>query len=192
MLVNSKNEQEFTISPSVRVVANYSDDHEGIDEVIANMGLAIHTLRVARNFREYKTETEFTDELTEIVDDETLIEDSVTDYFTSEQVPFVIYHLKGFSQGEWHDVVIYDPKKSWTPEQLEGIGNYVDAIFSGEVYDVKVQQAKVYTAKDGSEVVEWLDSNEYFPETVTEKLFILKAEYIYDTFGLEVIPEVEG
>lgn len=192
MLVNSKNDQEFTISPSVRVVANYSEDYEGIDEVIANMGLAIHTLRVARNFTEYKTETEFTEGITEAVEDETLIEDSVTDYFTYEQVPFVIYHLRGFSQGEWHDVVIYDPKRVWTTEGLTNIGEYIDAMFAGEVYDVKVQQAKVYTAKDGSEVVEWLDSDEYFPETVTEKLFILKAEYIYDTFGLEVIPEVEG
>jgi len=194
MLENSKNDQVFTISPYIRVVANYANDCESIQEVVENMGLAIQTLRVAKHFTEYKTHTEFTEGVEYVIAsgvwDNT--NQAVIDYFTAEQVPFVIYNLKGFSQSEWHDVVIYDIKKTWTPEQLAGIGEYIDAMFAGEVYETKVQHAKVYTAKDGSEIVEWLDSEDYYPNTVTEKLFNLNADYILDTFSLEVIPEVEG
>jgi len=192
MLVETTREQVFQISPTVRVVAEYEQDYETIGEVANNIGIGVQTLRVPNLFRKYSTDDEVKYEVDEIVSEGILIEDSVTDYFTDNGIPFLIYGLKGFSQGEWHTIVIYDLKKEWTIEQLSGVAEEFDALFAGEVYRVYVEHAKVFTAPDGDTRTEWSVDDDFDSTEVTEKLFTLNADFIKATFNLEVVVEVEG
>jgi len=192
MLVETKREQVFQISPSVRVVADYEDEYDTIDQVARNIGLGVQTLKATNNFTRYSTDDDAKTEIEEIVSDGTLIEDAVSDYFTGEGIPFLIYGLKGFSQGEWHEMVIYSPDKTWEIEQLQGMAEYFDALFAGEVYRVSVEYAKVFTANDGETRTEWITDEDFGYSEVVEKLFTLNADWIKDTYGFEVLPEVEG
>ena len=180
----------FQISPTVRVVAEYEQDYETIGEVANNIGIGVQTLRVPNNFRKYSSDDDAKPEIDEIVSEGILIEDSVTDYFTDNGIPFLVYGLKGFSQDEWHDIVIYSPDKSWTVQQLEGVAEHFDALFAGEVYRVYVEHAKVFTAPDGDTRTEWNIDESFESIEIIERLFSLNADFIKATFNLVV--EVEG
>jgi hypothetical protein len=192
MLVETTRHQVFQISPTVRVVAEYEQDYETIGERADYMGLGIQTLRVPNHFISYSSDDEVKHEITEIVSEGILIEDSVTDYFTDNGIPFLVYGLKGFSQGEWHTIVIYDLKKEWNTMGLESVAEEFDALFAGEVYRVTVEHAKVFTAPDGDTRTEWTFDEDFNSTEVTEKLFSLNADFIKATFNLEVVVEVEG
>jgi len=192
MLVETKREQVFQISPSVRVVADYEEDYDTIDQVARNIGLGVQTLHAPNNFTRYSTDDDAKTEIEEIVSDGTLIEDAVSDYFTGEGIPFLIYGLKGFSQGEWHTMVIYDLRKEWNAKGLESVAEDFDARFAGEVYRVSVEYAKVFTANDGETRTEWITDEDFGYSEVVEKLFTLNADWIKDAYGFEVLLEVEG
>lgn len=192
MLLESSRDQVFQISPSVRVVAEYEQDYETIGEVANNIGIGIQTLRVPSNFYSYSSDDDVKHEITEIVAEGILIEDSVTDYFTGEGIPFLIYGLRGFSQGEWHQIVIYDLKKEWTLEQLEGVAEEFDARFAGEVYRIYVEHATVFTSPDGDTRTEWTADDSFDYHEVVEKLFTLNADFVSARYNLEVVIEVEG
>jgi hypothetical protein len=197
MFTEKKNDQEFAISSTVRVVANYSQDQvEMADGMAKSMGLGMETLKVARGYREYSTMDEHTTPIQNMVEIATPehLPEHLKAYFKTHNLNYVLTDLKGFSQGEWHDVVIYDNGTSspWSLEQLNNFAEFVDALFAGEVYDVYVQNAKTYTADDGSTITQWETDEDFELITVPEKLFALNADFISSHYGLEVVPEVQG
>ena len=201
MLVETKREQVFQISPSVRVVADYEQDYETIGEVANNIGIGVQTLHYPSNFRSYSTDDEIGSAIQGILSNgvrtRTEAEAQISKYLTDNGIPFVITCLKGLSQSEWHDMVIYSPSKdenawTWSVEQLQGITEHFDALFAGEVYRVSVENAKVFTANDGETRTEWITDEAFGFTEVVEKLFTLNADWIKDTFNLEVVVEVEG
>jgi hypothetical protein len=187
-------EQEFMISPTVMVVAEYEMDYETIDERAKDMGLGVETIRVSRGYREYSTMDEHTTPIQNMVEIATPehLPEHLASYFKAHNLNYVITELKGFSQGEWHDLVIYALDNAWTTEQLEGVAEEFDALFAGEVYRIEVLHAKTYTASDGDTVTQWLHDESFGYTHVTEKLFTLNADFISSHFGLEVVPEVQG
>ena len=195
MLVETTRHDMFQISPTVRVVAEYEQDYETIGEVANNIGIGVQTLHHPIHFRTYSTDDEIGSAIQDILGnghDNDEVEAQVTWYLTDNGIPFIITCLKGFSQGEWHDMVIYSPDKSWTTEQLSGVAEEFDALFAGEVYRVYVEHAKVFTAPDGDTRTEWNRDDDFDMAEVTEKLFSLNADFIKATFNLEVVIEVEG
>jgi hypothetical protein len=198
MLVETKRNQVFQISPSVRVVADYEEDYDTIDQVARNIGLGVQTLQAPNNFTQYSTDDDYSNDIQAIIgmamynyafED---IQGKVSEFLTNQGVPFIITTLKGFSQGESSEVVIYDPKKEWDIKGLESVAEELDARFAGEVYRVSVEYAKVFTANDGETRTEWITDEDLGYYEVVEKLFTLNADYVKDAFGFEVVIEVEG
>ena len=187
-------EQEFMISPTVMVTAEYETDYETIDQRANDMGLGVETIRVANRLREYSTNDVHTTPIQNMVEIATpdYIGEHLASYFKAHNLAYVVTELKGFSQGEWHEMVIYALDDTWTTEQLEGVAEEFDALFAGEVYRVEVLNAKTYTATDGDTVTQWLHDDSFGYAQVTEKLFTLNADFIKETFNLEVVIEVEG
>jgi len=202
MLVEITREQVFQISPTVRVVADYEQDYETIGEVAKNIGIGVQTIQAPLHFIQYSTSDEFSDDIQAFIGEglytgNAKVEELISEYLTSQGVPFIITTLKGFSQGEWHTMVIYSPSKdenawTWSVEQLQGMAEHFDALFAGEVYRVSVENAKVFTADDGETRTEWITDEDFGFTEITEKLFTLNADFVKDTFNLEVVIEVEG
>jgi hypothetical protein len=191
MLQDTKYEQTFQLSPTLRVVADYDSDYEGIQEIINNLELGIQTIRVDRGLRQYNTDDDYRDGIQTIIGDALYskfidrAEVSIGNYLRHD-IPFIIKTLRGYSQGEWHEVVIYDPKNVWTEAGLEGVYKHLNAVFAGEVHKVWVQSAKVYTANDGDTITEWVENEDYEVIGFAQELFTLNAEWVYDNYGLEV------
>jgi hypothetical protein len=104
---------------------------------------------------------------------------------------YLFHTFKGYSQGEWNEVIAYS--NEFDQETLEQmVKGEFDAYYKGEVYITAVQHAKVFTASDGSEILDWEDDDFYDYQEVVQEFFTLTADYILDTYSLEVLPEVEG
>jgi len=189
------------ITPSLRVTVDYLDDpyYTDIERHISDIGLAIHSIRQARGIGSYKTDTSYTESLDKTIDDQTggfnwQVEPSeaIKSYLSSYEMPFVIAELKGFSQGEWSEVVIYDVNYVWTVEQLKGVVEDIIPMYQGEVYEVRVEKAKVFYANDGDTITQWVTDENYEQLVEVESLFTLTPEFIKQSYNLEVVPEVEG
>lgn len=64
--------------------------------------------------------------------------------------------LRGYSKGEWADVVVYVKDDYETSsEYLKGVVQTVRAWFRGDVYRFVLEEAKVFTAEDGEQLTEW-------------------------------------
>lgn len=64
--------------------------------------------------------------------------------------------LKGYSKGEWADVVVYVKDDYETSaEYLKGVVQTVRAWFRGDVYRFILEEAKVFTAEDGEQLTDW-------------------------------------
>jgi hypothetical protein len=104
---------------------------------------------------------------------------------------YVFHTLKGYSQGEWNEVVAYS--NQFSQEQLEElVKGELDTFYKGEVYEVSVEHAKVFTSQDGEELLKWETDTDFDYTEVVEEFFTLTADFIQSTYGLEVVIEVEG
>ena len=186
-------EQVFQLSATQRVVARVDEWPASIASVIKNYGLACATLnRPTLYSGDVSVEGDYSRDVQSIIDEglkgwsPDSVEAGVSDTLTDAGVPFVIANLTGYGQGEWHDLVIWSPDKSWTVYDLDKVATEVDAVFSGDVYFVTVETAKVFTASDGETVTRWYSDDEFEPLVAIEKLFTLDADWILSNLGLEV------
>jgi hypothetical protein len=108
----------------------------------------------------------------------------ISKYLDSKGVPHLFYELKGYSQGEWNDVVAYGEKGTMALGDLEFLINSVDTYYKGEVYLVHIEKAKVYTADDGSTLTEWIQDEDYAYTEVIQEFFELDKDYVLNNFGL--------
>jgi len=202
MLKESKEyESVFTISPSVRVVAELHQWTATTDNFANGLGIHLTTIQCARGMSAYTTDSEHENAIQTIIGkclyDGQFAKASimVSQYFDNynkyahrspndKPYAYLVYELKGYSQGEWNQVVAYSNELDQA--ELESSMKLVDAWYKGEVYLVNVQKAKVYTADDGSQITDWDYDDGYSCFEVVEQFFTLTADYVYDTFGLEV------
>jgi hypothetical protein len=64
--------------------------------------------------------------------------------------------LRGYSKGEWADVVVYVKDDYETSaEHLTNTVQTVRAWFRGDVYRFILEEAKIFTADDGEQLTEW-------------------------------------
>lgn len=64
--------------------------------------------------------------------------------------------LRGYSKGEWADVVIYVKDDYETSgEHLQNVVGMVRSWFRGDVYRFVLEEAKIFTADDGEQLTEW-------------------------------------
>ena len=202
MLKESREYQSvFQISPNVRVVAEYQQWVASTDDFANGLGIYLNTIQCAMGMSAYTTDSEHENAIQTVIGDcryngdfadanvkigNYLDNFNKYAYRSPDDKPYnYLFHtLKGYSQGEWNQVVAYS--KELTQEQLESEIKLVDTWYKGEVYLVNVQKAKIYTADDGSQITDWDYDDEYACAEVVEEFFTLTAEFIYDTFGLEV------
>ena len=61
--------------------------------------------------------------------------------------------LQGYSQGDWHDVVVY-----WDPKlitETKGLWGELEGWYCGDVYNVALEQKTIYTSPDGRTIEDW-------------------------------------
>jgi hypothetical protein len=198
----------FQISPTIRVVAKDSPWQVSTGVHASNYGIHLETIQSARGMADYSSNSDHTDAIQTIIGDNKYqgnlndasvkiakYLDSVNQFaFRSpDDLPYayVFHTLKGYGQGEWNEVVAYS--NQFSQEQLEEIvKGEIDTFYKGEVYEVSVQHAKVFTSQDGEELLQWDTDTDFECVEVVQEFFTLTADFVYETYGLEVLLEVEG
>jgi hypothetical protein len=198
----------FQISPTVRVVSKDSTWQESIGNYAGSYGVHLESIQTARGMAEYSSNSEHTNAIQEIIGDHKYKGDfsmaiyKIGKYLDNAnkyahrspddlEYAYVFHTLKGYSQGEWNEVVAYS--NQFSQEQLEElVKGELDTFYKGEVYEVSVEHAKVFTSQDGEELLKWETDTDFDYTEVVEEFFTLTADFIQSTYGLEVVIEVEG
>jgi hypothetical protein len=181
------------IDEKTRAIATYYPFTTGTDEFAKEQGIALETIRCARGIRHFTAETKYSNGIQSIIGDSLysgLFDETgnnIQAYLNASKCPSILYELKGYSQGEWSEVVAYPLNESDEIDEVqlkEIMENQIDPYYKGEVYLVRIQRAKVYTADDGSTYTEWLnDTNEQMIEVVQE-FFEITREFVDSHYNL--------
>jgi hypothetical protein len=180
----------FEIDSNTRAVAYHTGQYGSTDDYASELGVALDTIQSARGMAHFGSNTELSNAIQLLVSDSVYYGDfastkkQVGDYLTGLGVPHLFYELKGYSQGEWNDVVVYGTKGDLGLDDLNSLMESVDTYYKGEVYLVHIEKAKVYTADDGSTLVEWVQDEDYAYTEVIQEFFELDKDYVLNNFGL--------
>jgi hypothetical protein len=178
----------FEIDSNTRAVAYHTGQYSSTDEYASELGVSLDTIQSARGMAHFGTDTELSNGIQSIVGDSVYQGDfantkkQIGKYLDSKGVPHLFYELKGYSQGEWNEVVVYG--KGLSKGDLESLIKSIDTYYKGEVYLVHIEKAKVYTADDGSTLTEWIQDEDYAYTEVIQEFFELDKDYVLNNFGL--------
>jgi hypothetical protein len=162
------------------------------DEILGDF-IGVQTLDIDRGLAPIETKDEHRDQIAQIVErhgrrgDET--ETAISKHFTRAGLSYEFVSLRGYSQSDWAEVVIYGDKEffgSLTPEK-----NVLDAWFKGEIYNLTLESLKTYKAEDGESLGRW-EIEDAIGQICISKSYGLKDFDIdwdtlaLDSFGLDI------
>lgn len=174
------------LDENTRVISTHSTQREITSVFAINQGIVLETIQSARGIAHYTGHSIHSNAIQDIIGEAIYLGDFgkvkglISDYLNTEKVPHLFYELKGYSQGEWNEVVVYPitNPELYTLDELKNAMAEIDAYFKGETYLVQRQVAKVYTAFDNSTYTEWLDDENYGCVEVVQEFFEITKEFV--------------
>jgi hypothetical protein len=91
--------------------------------------------------------------------------------------------LRGYSQSDWAEVVIYGDKEFFGNLTLEA--NVLDAWFKGEIYNLTLESLKTYKAEDGESLGRWEIEDAIGQICISESYGIKDFDIDWDTLALD-------
>jgi hypothetical protein len=187
----------YQVNDTTRLVAVYDDFAEQWHEVANNVGIKVQTIGAARGYRDVMSGDDHENALCTIIGDSTyqgktqLIPTFIDSYFqgynatlesTDLDVSWLVVNLTGYSQGEWHEAVIYTVDFGGVADLREFYKDTLLPTFRGENYVIKVETAKVFTAEDGETITKWEHdvSEDYIG--ITEEHFEITEAFAKENF----------
>ena len=180
----------FEIDSNTRAVAYHTGQYGSTDSYAQELGIVLDTIQSAKGMATFGSNTEHSNAIHTIIADSLYLGDfantkkQISKYLDSNNVPHLFYELKGYSQGEWNEVVAYGENGTMALADLEFLINSVDTYYKGEVYLIHIERAKVYTADDGSTITKWEQDEDYAYTEVIQEFFELDKDYVLNNFGL--------
>ena len=155
----------FEVVDGFRVRVEQSDFEWTLEELIGD-DVGVQSIMIADRLAPIRTNDEVADVVERVVDSFTYYTHQFTYNSKRERVlgawlnanrylhKFV--SLRGYSKGEWADVVVYVKDDYETSaEHLTNVVQTVRAWFRGDVYRFVLEEAKIFTADDGEQLTEW-------------------------------------
>jgi hypothetical protein len=162
------------------------------DEILSDF-IGVQTLDIDRGLRELATNDKHRDKIAEIVSwygrhaKET--ETAIAKHLTRASLSYEFVSLRGYSQSDWAEVVIYADKEFFG--NLTAEKNVLDAWFKGEIYNLTLENLKTYKAEDGESLGRW-EIEDALGQICISKSYGLKDFDIdwdtlaLDSFGLDI------
>ena len=187
----------YQVNDTTRLVAVYDNFADQWHEVANNVGIKVQTIRAARGYRDVMSGDDHENALCTIIGDSTyqgktqLIPTFIDSYFegyntsaesTDLDVSWLMVNLTGYSQGEWHEAVIYTDTFGGVADLREFYRNTLQPTFRGENFIVKTETAKVFTAEDGETITQWNEDNSAEYAFVTEEHFEITEAFAKENF----------
>lgn len=156
------NYKTIQIDEDTRIQIDYDTDRYEFGDAIGDM-FGVQTLDIARNYNDISTDDDVKHAIERFRDTynyfshptnyRELRERAISLWLWTTDYDFKFVSLRGYSQGEWADVLIYQ-KKEYEVDLDEG-AKTLDSWFAGDVFIARHQTRKVYTAEDGDTIDQW-------------------------------------
>lgn len=171
--------EPLVINDTTRVRAYYDEDSYSLDYVVGD-DLGVYTLDISRGYKDI-AQGEYTKELGYLQDKLTRDqwESGVGKYLALAGMTYKFVSLRGYSQGDWADVVIYTNDTY----DLTASAEALDTWFKGDVYTVCLEKLHTYTESSTGQTIERWEiedsigcitfSDDYTLETVANDYFTL-------------------
>jgi hypothetical protein len=105
-------------------------------------------------------------------------EAAITKHLNRAGFDCIFAELRGYSQGDWANVVIYANAGDIT--DWAGIVPEVNAWFRGDIYSLHLERLEVYTSNSGNELTQWETIDQTGGVILTDGLTIELANEILD------------
>jgi hypothetical protein len=119
--------------------------------------VSVQTLEIDRFLGEIKTQDEHRGPIAEILERHgrrtAETETAISKHLSRAGKTYQFVSLRGYSQGEWAEVVIYADKE--VTENLNGAADELKSWFRGDIYNITLETLKTYKAEDGESLARW-------------------------------------
>jgi hypothetical protein len=151
------------IDENTRLTSDYDFHTYSLGDILWH-DTGVQTLGIARGYNLISTNDELKDGIERIVSSlnyhthrnyQDARQRVIGAWLSAKGYVYKFVSLRGYSQGEWADVVVYMPMEN-SMEYLEG-GEIetLEAWFRGDIYNVAKEQRKIYRAEDGDTIERW-------------------------------------
>lgn len=184
---------ELEIDSTTRITAYYDDFPYSFEDLCGD-DFGVQTLRIARNFNEISSKDEAREAIAEIVarfnyhthdNYEELRERWIGWWLSQNGYAYEFLCLRGYSQGDWADVVIYTPMDNaeYLKHQRQALENW----FRGDVYVIARENLETYVNTiDSDNTIERWEMADSIGGVMLEDSDELLA-YAKDTWDLEPV-----
>lgn len=167
----------LVINETTRVRAYYDEDSYSLDYAVGDE-LGVYTLEISRGYDNI-AQGDYTKELGYLQDKLTRDqwESGIGKYLALAGMKYKFVSLRGYSQGDWAEVVIYTPDDY----DLTASAEALDTWFKGDIFTVCLEKLEVYTNPAGNTIERWeiedsigciTFSDDYTLESVAKDYFI--------------------
>lgn len=151
--------ETYSVSNNERIVVAY-DPYNGSEHPLRDWdcwkGLGIRPLRWGYNLNNelWTRHTDLDSYIDELIDTDSY--DTLSDALNYNGHAAVVLHLKGGSQSDWLDLLVYSENKGeYNEQQLRSMTVQLAQYFAGEVYLVATQTLVTWTSDTGQTREEW-------------------------------------
>lgn len=173
--------EPLVINDTTRVKAYYDSDSHSLDFIVGDE-LGVYFIRPTRNYDRHN-QGDYTYQLTELNykvryhNNTDMVESAIGKYLALAGMNYQFVSLRGYSQGDWADVVIYTDEDYGLTASAEAL----DTWFKGDIYTVCLEKLHTYTEHSTGQSIERWEvedsigaitfSDDYTLETVANDYF---------------------
>lgn len=149
--------------------------------------IGVQTLSIDRFLSEIKTNDKHRDPIAEIIErhggQTTETETAISKHLSRAGMNYQFVSLRGYSQGDWAEVVIYADGE--TIGNLNGEADELRAWFRGDIFTLCLEDLKTYTAPDGESLARWEVEDALGGMVISESYGLKNRDIDWDTLALD-------
>jgi hypothetical protein len=172
------------IDENTRLTSDYDFHSYSLADILSDF-TGVQTINIASGYHNISTgDDDISTGVNRIVeafpywnkDYEAKRERAIGAWLTAKGYVFEFVSLRGYSQGEWADILVYTTLDN--SEYLYGEIDTLNSWFRGDIYNIAKEQRKIYRADDGDtlEVWETVDSVGGFIGVSVEDMIVIGRE----------------
>jgi len=174
--------EPLVINDTTRVKAYYDEDSHSLDFIVGE-DLGVYFIRPTRSYDRHN-QGDYTEQLTELNykvryhNNTDMVESAIGKYLALAGMNYKFVSLRGYSQSDWADVVIYTDEDY----DLKSSAEALDTWFKGDIFTVCLEKLETYTSSSGNTIERWeledsigqvIFSKDYTLENVISDYFTL-------------------
>jgi hypothetical protein len=177
---------EKTLNSEQRLVLRPDYWHPAYEEILGDF-IGVQTLSVARGLSDIQANDKHREPIAAIIDRlgryEEETKTAIGKHLTRAGLVYEFVSLRGYSQGDWAEVVMYGDKEFFGNLRTEA--NTLDAWFKGEIYHFTLENLKTYTAEDGETLGRWEIEDSLGQIVISDSYGIKDFSIDWDTLALD-------